>query len=55
MVAYFKELHGTPVGVTEEGHEKVLFRSILLDTSWAYIFIGIYACSAIWNICVYIS
>jgi len=47
MVAYFKELHGAPVGVTEEGHEKVLFRTIVLGTSRAYIFTGMYTCSAI--------
>ena len=33
MVAYFKELNRAPVGVTEEGYEKVLFRSTVLGTS----------------------
>jgi hypothetical protein len=45
IVAYFKELHLAPEGVTEEEHEKVLFRSILCSISWAYIFIGMYICS----------
>ena len=33
IVAYFKELHRAPVGVTEEENEKILFGSITLGTS----------------------
>ena len=54
IVAYFKELHRTP-GATEKEHEKVLFMSIVLGTSWAYIFIGMYTYSVIWKMCIYIS